>query len=258
MHKYIFSLKSKLFLISNSLLLLLIIFLSIIYVKHINLFNKNNIIIFGNEYIDKDKILNEIQLNQNKSIFEYDLDIIQDNIENIEFIKSAKISRVLPSTIVIEIIENEPNILVVFDEVKYFFDKHKTPLHANKKSINFFPVPIMSFHNEPFAGLENSKLVRALEFVGETNQIHTEFYESLSEIIYFNDNLTLVTDERTKIKLGNHNLNHKIKILKEFQKTIKNQNKLSDFSYIDLTIKDQIIVRENNFSRKKLWMMIKK
>ena len=39
--------------------------------------------------------------------------------------------------LLIEIIENEPNILVVFDEVKYFFDKDKTPLHANKESINF-------------------------------------------------------------------------------------------------------------------------
>ena len=252
MRKCIRSLKSKLLLIINCLLLLSIISLSIIYVKHINLYNKNNIIVFGNEYVDKDKILKEIQLNQSKSIFEYDLDSIQNNIENIEFIKFAKISRVLPSTIVIEIIENEPNILVVFDEVKYFFDKDKTPLHANKKSINFFPVPIMSFHNEPFVGLENSKLVNALEFVEKTNKIHSEFYKSLSEIIYFNDYLTLVTDGRTKIKLGSNNLDYKIKILKEFQKTIKNQKNLSDFSYIDLTIKDQIIVRENNFSRKKL------
>ena len=81
MRKYIHSLKSKLFLIINCLLLLSIISLSIIYVKHINLYNKNNIIVFGNEYVDKDKILKEIQLNQSKSIFEYDLDTIQNNIE---------------------------------------------------------------------------------------------------------------------------------------------------------------------------------
>ena len=55
----------------------------------------------------------------------------------------------------------------------------------------------------------------------KTNKIHSEFYKSLSEITYFNDYLTLVTDGRTKIKLGNHNLDYKIKILKEFQKPLK-------------------------------------
>ena len=63
---------------------------------------------------------------------------------------------------------------------------------------------------------------------------------------YKNNNLSLITDERTKIDLGDDEAIYKISILKEFQNTLQNKQSLSDYSYIDLKTENQIIVREHH------------
>ena len=47
-----------------------------------------------------------------------------------------------------------------------------------------------------------------------------------------------------EIDLGDDEAIYKISILKEFQNTVQNKRSLNDYSYIYLTIDNQIIVRE--------------
>ena len=61
----------------------------------------------------------------------------------------------------------------------------------------------------------------------------------------------MITDDRTKIDLGEDEFIYKISILKEFQHTIEDKRSLDDYSYVDLKIDNQIIVRESNRIRKK-------
>ena len=61
----------------------------------------------------------------------------------------------------------------------------------------------------------------------------------------------MITDDRTKIDLGEDEFLYKISILKEFQHTIEDKRSLDDYSYVDLKIDNQIIVRERNRIRKK-------
>ena len=116
----------------------------------------------------------------------------------------------------IQVLERAPIILVLLDDEKYFFDAEQTPLLANKEAINFFPVPIMTFTNNGPIKLGDSELTKALQFVNKSKAIHNELYENLSEVRYKNNNLSLITDERTKIDLGDDEAIYKISILKEF------------------------------------------
>jgi hypothetical protein len=152
----------------------------------------------------------------------------------------------------IQVLERAPIILVLLDNENYFFDAEETPLLANKEAINFFPVPIMTFTNDDPIKLGDFQLTKALRFVIKSKAIHNELYENLSEVRYKNNNLSLITDERTKIDLGNDNAIYKISILKEFQNTVQDKRSLNDYSYIDLKINNQIIVRERNWIRGKL------
>ena len=245
MHKYLQICKDYAFITLNSIILIAFLYYSVLYAQHIKLFSQEKIVILGNKYVKQNIILDALNIDAKKSIFSYNLGELQDNVESIEFVKSVKVSRILPSTLMIQVLERAPIILVLLDDEKYFFDAEQTPLLANKEAINFFPVPIMTFTNDGPIKLGDFELTKALRFVNKSMAIHNELYENLSEVRYKNNNLSLITDERTKIDLGDDEAIYKISILKEFQNTVQDKRSLNDYSYIDLTIDNQIIVREN-------------
>ena len=251
MHKYLEIIKAYAFPVLNSLIFIGFLYCSILYTQHIKLFTQEKIVILGNDFIEKDTILDAMNIYTEESIFSYNLGELQNNIESIDFVKSAKVSRILPSTLVIEVYERDPMILVVLEDEKYLFDGGQTPLLATKSAINFFPVPIMTFTVDEPINLGDFELTKALRFVSKSKAINIELYENLSEMRFKNNNLSLITDNRTKIDLGEDEFLYKISILKEFQHTIENKRSLDDYSYVDLKIDNQIIVRERNRIRKK-------
>jgi len=252
MHKYLQICKDYAFITLNSIMLIAFLYCSVLYAQYIKLFSQEKIVVVGNKYVDHNIILDAMNMNVEESIFSYNLGELQDNVELIEFIKSVKVSRILPSTLMIQVLECVPIILVLLDDKKYFFDIEHTPLVANKEAINFFPVPIMTFTNDDPIKLGDFELTKALRFVNKSKEIHNELYENLSEVKYKNNNLSLITDEHTKIDLGDDEAIYKISILKEFQHTVQDKRSLNDYSYINLKVDNQIIVRERKWIRKKL------
>ena len=245
MHKYLQICKKDAFIILNSIILVVLLYCSLLYAQHINLFSQQKVVILGNKYVKQKIILDVMNMDTEESIFSYDLGKLQDNMESIEFIKSVKVSRILPSTLMIQVLERSPVILVLLGDKKYFFDVEQTPLLASKEAINFFPVPIMTFENNGPLKLGDFELTKALRFVNKSKAIHNELYTNLSEVRYKNNNLSLITDELTKIDLGDNQALYKISILKEFQHTVKDKRSLNDYAYINLIIDKQIIVREH-------------
>ena len=224
---------------------MVLLYCSLLYAQHIDLFSQQKVVILGNKYVKQKIILDAMNMDTEESIFSYDLGKFQDNMESIEFIKSVKVSRILPSTLMIHVLERSPVILVLLGDKKYFFDVEQTPLLASKGAINFFPVPIMTFENNGPLKLGDFELTKALRFVNKSKEIHNELYTNLSEVRYKNNNLSLITDELTKIDLGDNEALYKISILKEFQHTVKDKRSLNDYAYINLIIDKQIIVREH-------------
>ena len=72
------------------------------------------------------------------------------------------------------------------------------------------------------------------------------FYNSINELVISENIIIIKIENGTKIKINNtHKINNTLKLL-SFLETIKNNKKITDYIYVDLTIPKQIIVKEND------------
>ena len=55
----------------------------------------------------------------------------------------------------------------------------------------------------------------------------------------------ILTNQATKVMLGNKNTQEKLKILQKFKELVIENNKISDIAYLDMRYENQIIVKEN-------------
>ena len=115
MYKYLPICKDYAFISLNSIMLIAILYCSVLYAQHIKLFSQEKIIVLGNKYVDQNIILDAMNMDEIESIFSYNLNQLQDNVESIDFVKSVKVSRILPSTLMIQVRERAPIILVLLE-----------------------------------------------------------------------------------------------------------------------------------------------
>ena len=236
--------QNKLFLILNIFLFCYTVYLSNKYVKRINYYNVENIIISGNNYVKKENVLSIIEndIYQN-DIFSINLQEMQNKLNLNSFIYSSKLYTVFPSSIHIEI--DEINPIGIFEKNKktYFIDYSTNLIEINLKndfrSINYFNVPTISFTTEDL----NEKMISMLlkNIYNNSNFL----FESINEIKYNIDNIEINLDKNTKLIISNNAYSLiQLNILHEFLNQI-NQN-ISIYEYVDFRISNQIIVKEKN------------
>ena len=85
----------------------------------INLFQIKKIEIKNNKILSKDDILNEIKPIFGKSLFLFNSDELFDLISRVDFIDSAEIKKIYPSTLKITIKEKNPVAILLIDKKKY-------------------------------------------------------------------------------------------------------------------------------------------
>ena len=211
-----------------------------IYLLNTNLFSSYNILINGNKYIDTSIIENIIYPQLTTSILSLNLNEIQKNIESIDYIESVQVSQILPHSVIINIIESSPIVLVHKLNENIFIDKNGLLLPADKKSIATFSVPIVSI-------LDINKSLNDIQDVTYIFQFllteYPEFYNTLNEI-KIKPNLWEFSSNNTKIFTENEYVKNQLIILQYFESTIYPVKTLQDYSYIDLRINNQVIVKE--------------
>jgi len=214
-------------------------FLIYTYAIKIELYNVKNIKINGTRFIMKNEIYSMLAHYKNNKINSLEIKEIQETVNMHPYIKASKIYKVLPNTIIINIKEVVP-IALFEDKGKYYFlDSKLNKIQSNINSINYYSVPIVS-----------NKIKNDFFNIGQTiNQIrkkNMKFYNTINEIVILEDIILFNLNKGTKIKINRINeYNNTIKLL-SFLETIKNNKKISDYKYVDLTIPKQIIVKENN------------
>ena len=79
-----------------------------------------------------------------------------------------------------------------------------------------------------------------------TKDNYSTIYDNISEFVFNEDSEyeIILKNGRTRIFLGSKNLQLKIKYLESFQETLKEEKNITDFRYIDLRFKNQVIVKE--------------
>ncbi len=229
------------YLLSMMMVLILAVFI-FKYVQEVNLFSKIDIDITGNTFVYESTIRERIQPFINGSIFQVDLDGIQSAVSEIEYVETAQVSRVLPNCLVLQVVERSPLLLINLNEENFILDRKGKLLSAEKRAIGYFPVPIITippeFENE-FTTTENISAL--FDFILLT---YPGFYNNLSEVL-IQDNLWIFySDNNTRIYTRPEKLLTQFTVLKNFERTVYPLRQIKDYSYIDLTIKNQVVVKE--------------
>ena len=212
------------------------------YVQDVDLFTDIHIDINGNKFVYESTITEIIHPYINGSIFEIDLDDIQSAVSEIEFIETVQISRVLPNNLVFQVVERSPILLINVNKENFLLDKKGVLLKAKNRSISYFPVPLITIPSEFQNELTSmGNISNFFDFILKT---YPGFYNNLSEV-KIQDNLWIFySDHKTRIYARPEKLLTHFTVLKNFERTVYPQRIIRDYSYIDLTIENQVVVKE--------------
>ena len=231
--------------LTSILFIVIIVFFTMfinIYASSNNLFNDYKIKIIGNTYIKNKEIKNKIPKELSSSILKVNIKTIKKILEEINYIHSIQISRLLPESLIINVIERSPIMLLNKDDESIFIDNDGILLPVDKTSITTFPVPVISIKDDNIYILEHKDKITNI--MNHLLNNYPYFYENLSEIIIDTDRWKFRNDNKTEFYTNNDNVIEQLIILKNFEEAIYPSKKFNNYSYIDLRIKNKIIVKE--------------
>ena len=212
------------------------------YSIQLGLFENINIEIKGNHFVNTHHIQEEVIPYLNQSLLSLNLEEIQEGISSIDFIKTAQVSHILPNTLMIQILERKPIVLITIEGNQSFMDEKGTLIPADESSISFFPVPIITItEGIKYTDISPENISELFQFI--LNEYHM-FYDSLSEVIIGNEKWIFYCDSKTKIIATSDKLFTQLNVLKYFEKTVYPNRNLNDYSYIDLSVSGQVVVKE--------------
>ncbi len=235
------------------MLIITIILLSWEYGNTFELFNHTNTIVSGNEYYSNDEILYSIQLNNNISILNINPKSIQLILNELEYVLLSNVSLLPPSTLFIEITERDALIYIKNAAEEYLIDDTGNILSVNQKVQNHYkaplienisPHPISIIYNNDFDLIDYSEIITLLK----KSKIHyPDFYQKVTKVKQLDENFEFsYGSKNTKIYMNRNNAESELNYIQEFEKTIIKNKILENYHYIDLRMKDQIIVKERN------------
>jgi len=223
----------------------LLIFFGILvkgYSSHIGLFNNIEVQIKGNQFVTTSRIQQQLTPYMSQSLLSLNLEDLRNGISSLDFIETVQISRLLPTKLIIQIVENKPILLITIENEHYLVAENGTLLLADRTSISFFPVPIVTLSKEiEDAGSITEDITELFKFLLNEYPL---FYENLSEVIIGEEKWTFYNDSKTRIFATHENLFTQLNILQNFERTVYPNRQLDDYSYIDLRLEKQIVVKE--------------
>lgn len=238
--------KTGLILLITGMLFLLVYF-SFKWCQYNELFVVNSIYIIGNDITDDNEILKICQVLYNRNMFSINVKAVQQKLEKLPYIHAACISRLFPSSLVVRIYERKPLSFVKLKKL-YVADEDFVLLPLPRSSRNL-SLPVINYQLTPVPEInqmdriKDKDILSALSIVRSAKYELENLYKHISEVVITRDGFSIITTDRgIPVYLGKYNLKHKLKILLKFQETIGDNRAYTQFHYIDLRWRKQIIV----------------
>ena len=216
--------------------------------KNINI---SNIKITGNELIPVEEYRNLIESINGASTFSVDLRNISSKLEKHSHVSSARVSRLFPNGLLIEITERQP-IAMVNASPPMLLDRHGF-LFPLKGSLSDYSIPVLSH----FVATDNSyhtinksqskSIAAAKQILHFLADEHPHLFQNISELRLNNqeDFEIILLEQPTKVVLGKNHLIKKLNVLLNFNNQLQFlQKNITDYKNLDLRYDRQIIARE--------------
>ena len=227
-----------------------VIWFSIFWAKNKYTFNNQTIIINGASVLNVSNYKEYIKSSINSDSTNLESNFILERLYKHPYIAAARISYRYPSKIIIDISERYP-FAILNNDPMIMFDQDCFVL-PNFENIDDYNIPILSRFNtapelHPLGKQSLSiKIKKTISWLKELNKKYPDLYKNISEVtLASGDEIILIlTENPTKIMLGNNNTLHKIEILKKFEKTLNKKKQITDYAYLDMRYDNQIIAKE--------------
>ncbi|MFQ6618025.1 MAG: cell division protein FtsQ/DivIB [Fidelibacterota bacterium] len=220
-----------------------------IYVETFQIFGIEKIQIVGNRMVDSKKILSLSALKFGEDILGLHTGEVEGRIAGYPFIKRVRVSKILPSTVKIEILERRPLAYITGDEL-YSVDEDffvlPPPTLSRRIDLPLITGITLTSKIVPGMKIENKRVMLATWILHQIKSMDPLLYLEISEV-HFDRNAEIElfgTEGGTKILLGKKDLLLRLYTLKNFLQQIHRRKDFSAFSYIDLRFRNQVIVKE--------------
>lgn len=217
------------------------------FIKTTEFFQIQNFKVLGSTVITKEKIIEAVNLKPGINIFKIKVSLIKKILSNFSHIEEVIVKKELPDTLVIQIIEREPELFLnIENETILAIDEDKTIFPIFNKKVS---KPIITIKKSNDIKIENSQIDFVFSFFKIIKNIKPDLIDNVSEInlteieepqMYFIGGLKIKLDFANQDTLYNFFANYK-EILGIF----------SELEYVDLRFED-IIVKPKNFLETKI------
>lgn len=231
------------------LFLLFCCLLSTYFFLNSTFFSVGSIVVNGNNLLTAEELIALSGLNEGINIFKLDASLAVQKIQTHPYIKEIKISRKLPQTIVLKVLEREPCAYVLGQDGFIAIDLEG--IYLNKtNNIMQNPLPVISgvnvgADNKPGNSIMTSGLQTALDLLGILDKV---ILENVAEIIAATpDSLALKTIQGVEIRFGKpEDMERKVAVIQELLidngVIINNQT----VEYIDLRYNTSPAIKRKN------------
>lgn len=213
-------------------------------------FQLSKIIVEGNYVVGQREIASLIVLSKNPHLINLPLEVIRNQIEAHPWIAHARIHRVFPSTLKVEIEERKPAALVLSKNT-FLVDEEGVVL-PHQKNVRVHDVPcitgIADLAVDPGKKCDNANLKESLEILQALRSINPGVWFKISELSWQEGPSCLIYlyDYAIPIRIPKEGrLKERLFILSQFLHYAESENKLQDIAFIDVMYEGQLITKNH-------------
>lgn len=211
------------------------------YITNSDNFLLTEIYVNGNQYLTDKEIISLAGLQKNKNIFNYQIEEIEAKLLASNWIQDVKITRTLPSTFKIEIIEHKPIFIIIRDNKLYYLNNKAQFIDTVNKN-KFISLPILYINNAT-----NNEIKILPDFINELET--TKFPYALNEISWININPLygfeiFVEANNLTLQIDKQNYEQNIKNLISVIEDLKKRKEISKVRKIRAAFNKVMIIKE--------------
>ena len=219
------------------------------WVHRSDTFSVQTVVINGNQILQTEDVLNQIEIERESNITDLDLDRMQSAIESHPYVKAALVSRRFPSALQIDVVERQPAAYVSqSDKPILAVDKEGFLLPLLKgKALGGLPVitGIDNFSTTAGKNVGSERVLKALDLLQSNSMVDGAYYQNLSEA-HFDSKKGFVAyfvDGNFPVYFGHEDFFERAEKNFVFFRQAKKEKRYRKIVYVDLRFNDQVVVK---------------
>ena len=206
-------------------------------------FQIQNVTFQGNQVLNNSQLFEWIGPVIGENLISIDLVRLNKRLSEHPWVQTVSIQRIFPQGLEFELIERVPYARIKKDQT-YLMDNSGFILSPEKPGYGNLPLIILNDSKEQ--GVSNRELLKSLKIMDDFNQLSFFKNNPLEVVELAGPSRVLLKGRKEgfKIQMSRDELNEGFKNFKIIQDSLEDEN--LELHLIDLSFKDQIVIREKN------------